>query len=51
LIVTELAVIAPVDEGLLLVERAEGVDVETILSATAARLIIPDEVPEMLLAA
>jgi acetate CoA/acetoacetate CoA-transferase beta subunit len=49
LIVTEVAVIEPTDAGLVLRERGPGVTVEAILAATAARLIVPDEVPEMLL--
>jgi acetate CoA/acetoacetate CoA-transferase beta subunit len=48
LIVTELAVIEPVDEGLLLRERAPGVSVEEIVAATDAALIIGDETPEMM---
>ena len=51
LIVTELAVIAPTDEGLVLMERAVDVDVETILELTSARLIIPNSVPKMAIAA
>lgn len=47
LVVTDLAVIEPTAEGLVLRERAPGVSVETILAATAARLLVPDEVPEM----
>jgi acetate CoA/acetoacetate CoA-transferase beta subunit len=47
LIVTELAVIAPTPRGLELRERAPGVSVEAIRSATGAELIIPDVVPEM----
>ncbi|MCV6584065.1 MAG: 3-oxoacid CoA-transferase subunit B [Marinibacterium sp.] len=50
LIVTELAVIAPRDDGLHLLERGPGVDVDAILSATDARLIVADDVPEMQLA-
>ncbi|PTW40310.1 3-oxoacid CoA-transferase subunit B [Rhodovulum kholense] len=50
LIVTEMAVIEPTDEGLALRERGPGVAVDDILAATAARLIVPDEVPEMVLA-
>ncbi|WP_238123543.1 MULTISPECIES: 3-oxoacid CoA-transferase subunit B [unclassified Xanthobacter] len=49
LIVTELAVIKPTDEGLVLLERGPGVSVEEVLGATAASLIVPDEVPEMVL--
>ncbi|MBI1980655.1 MAG: 3-oxoacid CoA-transferase subunit B [Methylocystis sp.] len=47
LIVTELAVIEPTDEGLVLRERAPGVRVAQILAGAGARLIVPDETPEM----
>lgn len=47
LIVTELAVLEPVDGGLLLRERAPGVDVAAIEAATSTRLIVRGEVPEM----
>jgi len=47
LIVTELAVIAPSPRGLELRERAPGVSVEAIVSATGAELIVPETVPEM----
>jgi len=50
LIVTEMAVIVPTDDGLVLRERAPGVEVEAIKASTAAALIIPEEVPEMSLA-
>ena len=50
LVVTDLAVIEPTVDGLLLRERAPGVTVEQILAATAAPLIVPDTVPEMGLA-
>ncbi len=46
-IVTDLAVIEPTLDGLVLRERAPGVSVEEILEATAARLIVPAHVPEM----
>jgi 3-oxoacid CoA-transferase subunit B len=46
-IVSELAVIDVTPEGLLLVERAPGVSTAEIKKSTAARLRIPDEVPEM----
>jgi 3-oxoacid CoA-transferase subunit B len=46
-IVTELAVIDVTAEGLVLRERAPGVSVEMIRKATAAKLKIPDQVPEM----
>lgn len=51
LIVTDLAVIEPCDTGLILRERAPGVTVEAIRAATEATLLIPDEPPEMILAA
>ena len=47
LIVTDLAVIRPGDDGLTLIERAPGVSVDMVLEATAARLTVPDAVPEM----
>jgi acetate CoA/acetoacetate CoA-transferase beta subunit len=47
LIVTDLAVIAPTPEGLVLRERAPGVAVEQILAATTAHLRLPDTIPEM----
>jgi len=47
LVVTELAVIEPTAKGLVLKELAPGVKVETVLVATEATLIIPDNVPEM----
>ena len=46
-IVSELAVIDVTKEGLVLRERAPGVSVEEIRKATAAKLTIPAEVPEM----
>ncbi|WP_224484274.1 CoA transferase subunit B [Robertkochia aurantiaca] len=46
-IVTNLAVLEVTDKGFLLLERAPGVSVEEIKEATAGRLVIPDEVPEM----
>jgi acetate CoA/acetoacetate CoA-transferase beta subunit len=50
LVVTDLAVLRPGAEGLTLAERAPGVSVEEVLAATAARLIVPADVPEMTLA-
>jgi acetate CoA/acetoacetate CoA-transferase beta subunit len=44
LIVTELAVIEPTEDGLLLRETAPGVSVEQVLNATAAHLIVPEDV-------
>jgi 3-oxoacid CoA-transferase subunit B len=46
-IVSELAVIDVTPEGLVLRERAPGVSAEEIVRSTAARLTVPDEVPEM----
>jgi acetate CoA/acetoacetate CoA-transferase beta subunit len=47
LIVTDLAVIEPTSEGLVLRERAPGVEIGQILEATGTRLIVPDVVAEM----
>jgi acetate CoA/acetoacetate CoA-transferase beta subunit len=47
LIVTEMAVIEPTDEGLVLRETAPGVTIEKIIAATEASLIVPEHVPEM----
>src|SRR4051812_44241907 len=47
LVVTDMAVIEPTEQGLCLQERAPGVPVDAIVAATAADLLIPDEVPEM----
>jgi acetate CoA/acetoacetate CoA-transferase beta subunit len=49
LIVTDMAVIEPTPDGLLLRERAPGVSVEAVLAATAAKLIITGDVPQMAL--
>lgn len=51
LVITELAVIEPTAKGLVLKERAPGVTVEKIVTATEATLIIPADVPEMKIAA
>ncbi len=50
LIVTDLAVIEPGPDGLVLRERAPGVSLDEILAATGAQLMIPETVPEMCLA-
>jgi acetate CoA/acetoacetate CoA-transferase beta subunit len=50
LIVTEMAVIEPTEDGLVLRERGPGIGTEEIVAATAARLHIPGTVPEMALA-
>ncbi len=47
LIVTEMAVIEPTEEGLVLRERAHGVSTDKIIAATEASLIVPEHVPEM----
>ncbi len=48
-IVTELCVIEVTPKGLVLRERAPGVSVDEIRQATAAKLTIPTEVPEITL--
>jgi acetate CoA/acetoacetate CoA-transferase beta subunit len=50
LIVTELAVIEPTDQGLVLRELAPGVTVEQVVKATAARLLLSDTLTPMRLA-
>ena len=47
LIVTDLAVLEPTPDGLVLKERAPDVTVAEVLAATAATLLVPDDVPEM----
>lgn len=47
LVVTDLAVLEPTADGLVLRERAPGVSIEVILAATTAALIVPEHVPEM----
>ena len=49
LIVTELAVIEPTEEGLVLRETAPGVSVEQVLRATHAHLVVPDRILVMCL--
>ncbi|MBL8352124.1 MAG: 3-oxoacid CoA-transferase subunit B [Burkholderiaceae bacterium] len=47
LVVTELAVMAPVDGRLTLLETAPDVTVDQVLAATEAQLVVPDRVPTM----
>jgi 3-oxoacid CoA-transferase subunit B len=49
-VVTELAVLDIHGGAFHLLERAPGVSVEHIVAATAGKLVVPDEVPEMVLA-
>lgn len=46
-VVTNLAVLSITDKGFKLLERAPGVSVEEIKAATAGRLIVEGEIPEM----
>lgn len=50
LIVTQLAVIEPTDDGLVLLEIAPGTDVEQVRAATGAELLISPRLSEMRLA-
>ena len=47
LVVTDMAVIEPTDEGLVLKELAPGTTVAAVREATEADLIVPDHVPFM----
>jgi acetate CoA/acetoacetate CoA-transferase beta subunit len=47
LIVTELAVIEPSPDGLVLRERAPGITVDAIRQATATELLVSGNIPEM----
>ena len=47
LIITELAVIEPTQEGLVLREHAPSVTVDMIIAQTKAHLIIESQIPEM----
>jgi acetate CoA/acetoacetate CoA-transferase beta subunit len=51
LVVTELAVIVPTAEGLVLQETAPGVSVEQVLAATGCKLIVSPNVIAMPIAA
>ena len=46
-IVTNLACLEIVEGGFMLLERAPGISVKTIIDATQGNLIVPDFVPEM----
>ena len=48
-VLTDLAYLEIENEAFLLKERAPGVSVEEIIKKTAGKLIIPDNVPEMML--
>jgi acetate CoA/acetoacetate CoA-transferase beta subunit len=47
LVVTELAVLQPTSDGMVLKELAPGVTVEQVQAATGTRLIVPENVPTM----
>ncbi len=47
LIVTEMAVIEPTEEGLVLRELGPGVTTEQVIAATGAKLILPAHIPTM----
>lgn len=46
-VVTNLAVMDITHDGFKLIERAPGVSVEEVRNATAGKLVVPEEVPEM----
>lgn len=46
-VVTDLAVLDITPNGFKLIERAPGVSVEQIINATAGRLVVEGEIPEM----
>jgi acetate CoA/acetoacetate CoA-transferase beta subunit len=50
LVVTDLAVIEPTANGLVLRELAPGITAEQVVAATEARLIVPSHIPEMKIA-
>jgi acetate CoA/acetoacetate CoA-transferase beta subunit len=47
LIVTEMAVLRPTPEGMVLQELAPGLSIEQVQAATGTRLIVRGEVPVM----
>jgi acetate CoA/acetoacetate CoA-transferase beta subunit len=47
LVVTEMCVIKPTGEGLVLKELAPSTTIKEVIENTDAKLIIPDEVPVM----
>jgi 3-oxoacid CoA-transferase subunit B len=47
-IITDLAVLEVKDGAFHLVERAPGVSVDEIRNKTAGKLVVPENVPEML---
>jgi acetate CoA/acetoacetate CoA-transferase beta subunit len=51
LVVTEMAVIEPTEDGLLLKETAPGVTVDDVVASTSAKLLVPETVPTMQIAA
>lgn len=48
-IVTELAVVDVTESGFKLIERAPGISIEQIKNATAGRLVVDGDVPEMVI--
>lgn len=49
LIVTEMAVVEPTEDGLVLRERGPGIEADAIIAATAAPLLVDENIPEMAL--
>jgi acetate CoA/acetoacetate CoA-transferase beta subunit len=47
LVVSDMAVIQPCEQGLKLIERAPGVSIDQIVSQTGADLIVSSAIPEM----